>query len=266
MFMDIRRGARMNRAVNILLIMALLLVPTVVRGNGETVRLASGEWAPYQSEKLKYAGVASRMVTEAFALEGISVKYGYFPWSRSFEQAKNGEWDGTFLWFDTPERREYFHVSDPIISIRYVFFHNKDNEFDWNSVSDLKDRSIGGTFKYTYGPAFDQAEKAKRIKVERVASDELNFKKLARGRIELFPCDLDAGLALIRDTLTPDQAGKITWHPKPLKADPHHLLLSKAVTGNDELMKKFNSGLKKLRDSGKVDQYLEESRRGLYIK
>ncbi len=34
----------------------------------ETIRLASGEWEPYQSQHLKYNGVASRIVSEAFAM------------------------------------------------------------------------------------------------------------------------------------------------------------------------------------------------------
>ena len=71
----------------------------------EKLRLASGEWSPYQSEMLKYYGVASRIVTEAFALHGIKLEYGYFPWDRSLEYAETGEWDGTLARFFGLTRR-----------------------------------------------------------------------------------------------------------------------------------------------------------------
>ncbi len=37
----------------------------------ETIRLTNGEWPPYLSKNLKYYGISSRIVTEAFALEGL---------------------------------------------------------------------------------------------------------------------------------------------------------------------------------------------------
>jgi len=42
--------------------------------NAETVRLTSGEWAPFTSEHtLKHNGLVSRIVRDSFALEGIDV-------------------------------------------------------------------------------------------------------------------------------------------------------------------------------------------------
>ncbi len=46
----------------------------------------------------------------------------------------------------------------------------------------------------------------------------------------------------------------------------YHLLLSKKLEGNEQLMKSFNQGLKRLKKSGKVEQYFAESQRGEYRK
>lgn len=70
----------------------------------ESIRLTNGEWPPYLSKDLKHYGVASRIVTEAFDLEGIKVEYGFFPWERALELAKHGDWDGSLVWFHTPKR------------------------------------------------------------------------------------------------------------------------------------------------------------------
>ncbi len=243
-----------------------LFIMATSTGAEETIRLASGEWSPYQSENLKYFGVASRIVTEAFALEGVKVEYGYFPWNRSLKLAEKGKWDGTFLWFDTPERRKNFYISDPVVDIQYVFFHMKSYSFDWKTIDDLKGLAIGGTVGYDYGEEFQGAEKAKKITVERIQKDEQSFKKLLKGRIQIFPNDLDAGLEIIHKHFTSEQVALFSYHPKPVRAAPHHLLLSKNVKQNKQMLERFNKGLKRLKESGKVDQYLTESRRGDYRK
>ncbi|MCP4353585.1 MAG: amino acid ABC transporter substrate-binding protein [Desulfobacterales bacterium] len=256
----------MKNFIKILAVLFLFIIVTSA-GAEETIRLASGEWSPYQSENLKYFGVASRIVTEAFALEGVKVEYSYFPWNRSFKLTEKGKWDGTFLWFDTPERRKNFYISDPVVDIQYVFFHLKTYSFDWKTIDDLKGLIIiGGTVGYEYGEAFQNAEKARKIKVQRIHKDEQSFKKLLKGRIHIFPNDLDAGLELIHKHFTPEQAELFTYHPKPVRAAPHHILFSKKVEKNRQMLELFNKGLKQLKQSGKADQYLTESRRGDYRK
>ena len=91
----------------------------------ETIRITNGEWPPYLSEKLKHNGLASRIVREAFELEGIQVVYDFFPWNRSLMLAQTGEWDGTAVWLRSPEREQEFYISDPVVQSTYVFFHLK---------------------------------------------------------------------------------------------------------------------------------------------
>lgn len=248
------------------LIGVLILSITAIGSTQETIRLASGEWSPYQSKKLKYYGVASRIVTEAFAMGDIRVEYGYFPWKRSYKNAEKGKWDGTFLWFDTVERRKKFYVSDPIINIQYVFFYLKTYPFDWTTIDDLKEIKIGGTLEYNYGDMFQNAEKTKKINVHRIATDEQNFKKLLKGRIQIFPNDLDAGYEILHKHFTPEQVKLFTYHPIPLKVAPHHLLLPIKIKKNRQMLEIFNQGLSILKKTGKINQYLSESRRGSYNK
>jgi polar amino acid transport system substrate-binding protein len=132
----------------------------------DTIRITNGEWPPYLSEHLKHYGLASRIITEAFALEGVKVSYGFFPWKRSFILAQNGEWDGTAVWFKSPGREQDFYISDPVIEASYVFFHLKSRRFDWNDVDSLKPYTIGATLEYNYGEAFEQAEKNGLINVQ----------------------------------------------------------------------------------------------------
>ena len=78
----------------------------------ETIRITIGEWAPYLSKDLKHYGVAARIVTDSFALEGVKVEYGFFPWARSKFLAQEGEWDGSAVWIHNAERAKDFLFSD----------------------------------------------------------------------------------------------------------------------------------------------------------
>jgi len=239
----------------------------IINSNAEeTIRLSSGEWPPYQSEHLKYFGVASRIITEAFALEGIKVIYGYYPWKRSYRNAENGLWDGTFLWFDTPERRKSFYISDPVIDVQYVFFHLKNYNFNWNNIEDIKGIDIGATIGYNYGEYFEKAEKSKIIRVQRVPKDEQNFLKLLNGRIQVLINELETGYDLIQNKFSPDQIKKFVHHSKPVKASSHHLLLCKKNKLNKNRIDIFNKGMKYLKKCGRFDQYIKESRNGEYRK
>jgi polar amino acid transport system substrate-binding protein len=226
------------------------------------VKITNGDWPPYLGERLKYNGLASRIITEAFKQEGIQVNYGFFPWSRSLMLAKEGSWDGAAVWLKNPEREQDFYLSDPVVESKYVFFHLKGKSFDWKTVDDLRGLKIGGTASYDYGKAFQDAEAQKTIYVERTTSDELNLRKLIAGRIDIFPVDIEVGYGLAKAALTPEEVAQLTSHPTPLRVDPLYLLLSRKSDKNAELVKVFNRGLATLKSSGKVDQFIAEAREG----
>ncbi len=60
-----------------------------------------GEWPPFFSNDLKHGGVTSHVASEAFALEGIKVEYGWFPWNRALHLAQTGDWDAAIGWIST---------------------------------------------------------------------------------------------------------------------------------------------------------------------
>ncbi len=226
----------------------------------EIIKIANGEWPPYQSKELAHYGYASRIVTEAFALEGITVKYDFLPWKRAYEMSKRGKWDATFLWTITDERKPFFNGSDPIIEDQDVFFHLKTVDFDWKTIEDLKNIKIGATLGYEYGDAFQKAEKDGTIQVERVTDDETSFKKLLGKRMPVFVCSITVGYTLINKMYNQQTAALFTNHPKPVKETFYRLLFSKEVPENKDRLIKFNSGLKKLRESGQFDLFVEEGR------
>lgn len=242
-------------------IICLIIFFTVAPALGdEVLKITNGEWPPYLSKDLKYYGVASRIVTEAFAQEGVRVEYGFFPWKRALYLAEKGEWDGSAVWLRSPEREKLFYLSDPVIKSSYVFFHLKSFYFGWKKIDDLKGLRIGATIGYDYGEEFEKAEKDGVINVVRVPSDEQNLMKLLHGRIDIFPLDMEVGYTMLHKMYKPETVSMVTNSSKPLRADPLHLLLTRKNEKNAKLMELFNIGLKKLYEKGEIDRFLEEAR------
>ncbi|WP_167761422.1 substrate-binding periplasmic protein [Duganella callida] len=233
------------------------MLPLAARA-ADTITLTSGEWQPYISEKLPHYGPLTRIITEAFALEGVQVRYVFRPWNRAFIEGDSGGANGTILWSESGpglagERERRYHYSDVVFEGQSVFFHLKRYPFRWTSFDRLAGVRMGGTAGYDYLFAGH-----KDITIDRTApSDELNFRKLAAGRFDVFPADLNAGREIMRTTLTPEQAALITWDPRPFNTTRYHLLLNRRGGDNERYLALFNRGLKKLKDSGKYAEYLQ---------
>ena len=230
----------------------------------EKIRLCNGEWPPYFSQYLPHYGIGSRIVSEAFALEGVTVEYGFFPWKRALNNARDGRWDGVVGYEGNLERAQNFFASNTVWETPWVFFHLKTQPLFWEKLDDLASCRMGGTLAYMYTPEFLAAEKAGKLRVERVPSDEQNFKKLVVGRIDVFPQVLDAGYFQMRTLFDPATVQTITHHPKPFGVHREHLLLSKVSKRSVRLLETFNRGLLRLKESGRYDQYFAELRKNMH--
>lgn len=242
--------------MRLLLLLALALTFPV---HAETIRLTNGEWRPYMGEQLPHQGVASRIVSEAFANEGIEVQWMFYPWARALQSAERGKSAGAAVWRHNPEREQAFFVSDAVIESNYYLFHRKDQPFDWKTVDDLQGRRIGAAIDYDYGADFQAAERSGQLNVKHLGNEEQGLRMLLAGRLDVMPMDKIVAFDLLRgDGFSREERAQLTFHPQSLREDSLHLLLSRQVPGNEAILERFNRGLKTLRDSGRVSQYLLE--------
>lgn len=230
---------------------------------GEKVRITTGEWVPYLSQYTPHYGPLNRIVTEAFALEGINVEYGFFPWKRALLSTLYSEWDGSSMWGSHQERRDSFFHSNVIAKQQYMFFHLISFPFDWNSQDDLQGLVIGANLGYNYHTEFETAEKAGEIIVYRVKTEKQVIHMLLNSHVQIGLME-QAVAYYVMSTMNPEETAKITFHNKPQSSDGLHLLLTKTKPKNKALMKRFNRGLQRLIESGKVNTYIQDAHKGGY--
>jgi polar amino acid transport system substrate-binding protein len=201
-------------------------------------------------------------------LEGIDVEWRFLPWERAYENAKNSnDWDASCCWRPSEETKLAFLMSDTITETSFVFYHLKSYKFHWSSLKRLEGIKIGGTSKYHYGEAFMDAIEAKKLSIEYTTKDEFNYRKLLAGRIQILPNDPYVGNAQIRNNLSPEQASLLTYSPKKFSESTLHLIMSKSNKRNKRnkhFIDKFNTGLKRLKASGRYQQMLKDLEVGKY--
>jgi polar amino acid transport system substrate-binding protein len=246
----------------------LLSVTTVAEdlpAQKRQIKVSTGEYAPYTSESSAHGGFVNRVIKASFALQNVEVLFSYFPWKRALDEAASGAFEASSFWFIDKERAQGFYYSDGITHHRELLFHLKSTILpDWESVEDLRDFTFGATLGYTYTRSFWEAARAGRIAVHETRADELNFKKLLEKRIDIFPMEEITGWQLVNKRLPSGASDLLTTHPRPLSSSTGHLIFSKQLAGNEELVRLFNQGLRQLRESGVYKQYLEEFQEGVY--
>ncbi len=222
------------------------------------IRLTNGIWPPYNGPDLPNFGCDSQVVQESFALMGVTVHYDFFPWVRSYRLSASGEWDGTISWADTPDHRAEHYISEvPTSTQEFVFFYRKDHPFDWETVNDLAGKTLGVTAGYVYSDAFKELRAERKATFIESSSDEANFKMLLAGRIDVFPMERRVGRYLLRSLFTPAEQAQLTDSPKSFTQFRPYLLLSRANPQNEERMKLFDLGFKRLQAIGRYVQIMQ---------
>jgi polar amino acid transport system substrate-binding protein len=228
------------------------------------VVLSNQEYPPYLGEELPDYGLLSKVVTEAFRLENVNVTYAWYPNNRTLQSARTGAVDGSLGWAITPDRQKDLLYTDPVMSLRMVFFQRVDKKILWSAMRDLAPYRIGVTAGNTYSEDFMRLQQTGVLHTQEVGDDVLNMRKLLAKHIDLFPIDAEVGAMLVARTFSVDQRKLLIAQPRPFWIAPLHVVIWKKQPHAAELVQRFNLGLAALHRSGEFDRLIIQTRRRIY--
>ena len=235
--------------------------------SSKTLKIGTGEYTPFLGKNIYKQGFVNHIVAEVFEKAGYKVKFKYFPWARSYVETKRGKVDISTYWYANEQRKKENFLSDPVTSEELVFFYSKTNPMkSWKNLRDLKGLRIGVTRGYTYTKEFWDLGKKGIFKLDVTKADINNFKKLIRGRIDIFPAGKVPGLEIIRKTFAPGIADSIDFNSKPLTAVNGYVLFPKVLKDSKKLQGIFNKGLAKMKKNGTYEKYYNDLITGTYSK
>lgn len=249
-------------------IATLLLISISSIFANERIVLGNYENPPYMSRQLQYYGGMSRIIKEAFQFSDINVGYKWFGYlaNTAYYNAESGKVAGMFPQLKTEEKELKFYFSEPILTTEEVFFYNNSNNFDWNTIDDLKQLTIGSVIDQEHDKTYSEAIKSGSIKTIVATSNKENFQNLLDGKIDILLISKKIGLSILDKQFSDEERKQIKVHHKMYKKNSYSLILTKALPENEERLTKFNNGLRQLKENGKLDTYLQESISGKYKK
>lgn len=228
------------------------------------VQLAIHDYPPLIGEKLPYGGFLTRVVVEAFAKGGVTAKVVWVPNNRAISGVMDGLYDGSYGWAHAPERdAKLLYSKNPIYVMRMVFFQRRGQEYPWTRLEELSPFRIGATLGNHYSDEFATLQAGGVLKVETAAADAYNMKKLATGRIDLFPMEQEAGQMLADLTLAPVERDRIACQENAIWEVPTHLVIRRTHPHARELMACFERGFKALSASGRLKALIEETKQAI---
>lgn len=245
-----KRWARMLVSL-VLSLLSIALQPA--QAEPQTLRIGTGDWAPYVDQSRSDGGALPRLVSAVFAEAGYRVEFIFHPWARNVLMLQQGQLHAIMPYSCTPSRLNFGICSDALVRGEIVLFHQRDQAFEWSAVEDLLKYRIGTTLGYSYDPAFDEALQAGRLNVTQNGKEDTSFRLLELGRVDLHPQDRAVGYAMLR-RLFPEDGGNIVHHPRQLNTEPLRLLFRKDDPEGIRLVRLFNARLRSFAERGDLQR------------
>jgi polar amino acid transport system substrate-binding protein len=252
---DIHQGEKMRKTITTL----IFILITIILYSNETIIIPVGEWAPYTSENEPEYGIICRIATAAFKEVDIEVEYEWVPWKRAFAMLKRDEHSFCSIgWAKNEERKRFVTYSEtPIMITKNVFFHRKDNPIKFTSYKDLKGLTMGTTTGYAMQGAAEKAIKENYVKVDESASEVSNFWKILKRRIDIYPTSYHVGMSILEKNFTKAEIEQFTTFIEPDSDTIQYLIVSKKYPKANELLLKFEKGLKIIKEKGIYDEIVK---------
>ena len=246
--------------------LAALLLPMTVLGASPAlkVRFSNQEYAPYMAENLPFGGILTRVVTEVFRRANVSVSYGWYPNNRAIQMARTGDVDGSLGWTPNEDRQKDLLFSEEVLPFRMVLFQRLGKTYAWKTLEALAPYRFGITAGNFYSDTFTRLQHSGVLKVDVTTDDVSNLRKLAAGRIDLFPMEGEAGQLATRLQLPPSMAARIVPQPREYWSTPLCVVIWRGHPQAAELQRRFNRELRKMKDTGELELLITQTRHAIF--
>lgn len=218
----------------------------------DSVSIVVDDYPPY-IDKANTDGAVTRLVSAAFAAEGIDVELEFAPWSK-VEESVHYNNKLSFMWSKTAQRQQNWSFSDPLYVNRQVLVIKKGSRVFWRRLDELRRYKLGVTSHHNYGERFENYRQY--LNLTDSVSDYLSIKKLIRDKVDAVVVEELVGRSLI--SYFPEKISaqlEVLGH-EAIDSSNSYLVCSKNYAKCANYIGKFNRGLTKLKTSGRYQEIL----------
>jgi polar amino acid transport system substrate-binding protein len=214
--------------------------------------LAGPPWVPFLYENSPRKGLATEIVSEALSRAGYQLEISIKPWRRVLAEAEKGVVDVLIgLWFNE-QRAKNFYYSEPYYLNKINFVTLKSQAFTYQSLNEIKTRTIGVRKGASFGSDFDQASYLNKVSTLNSMS---MLKMLALGRFEI---GIDDRLILSRlMQKEPDLSAQLSMIEPSYTERALHMAVVKSLPGHRTIVDAFNRELAKMKQQGRLKEIID---------
>lgn len=222
-------------------IMTFFAVPA--HTDGHPAKLVCDIWPPYQMQDgREVTGFSAEMVHAVFEQMNAPVdRTQAFPWQRALRILQSGHADALFSANHTADRKTFAYYPDEMLfeSPWVVWTRGLRNV---KTLNDLKGMTVGVVMGYSYTDEFWTFIET-YCKVEKVTTDQTNFKKLALGRVDAIVAEYGNGLHILNEI---GSQGIIPHHDIVIKKDGLYIIFSRDRI-SESFVQRFSDELKRFK-------------------
>ena len=232
-------------------LIAMLALSMAASAWGQSITVVTEEYPPYNFQdpaKNKISGMATEVVEEVLKRTKLAYKLDIYPWARAYQIAQDGPNVLIYSIGRNEKRDALFKWVDVIAPYDVYLYRLKSRpEVRVNSVDDVKHYKIGAVRDDVRAQYLEKAQ----VPLDLVVEDSANAKKLATQRIDLFPIDELALVALYRrEGLDPQSVVKAF----KLEALSAGLYMAFSRQTPDELVRKCRTALADIKKDGTFEK------------
>lgn len=248
-----------GRALSALLLATLLFASPATLAKTSFL-LDSFVLSPYSNPYSKNDGVCSAIIKAAFSKLDTNVEIAYYPVLNSLEQLKQMKTTGVFPVYNAADLEGDIVFTDTIIPIRFFKYTMQttplEQEFEGGHAVPKKNPlyCVPQIFKFVKGLQDLLLSKSiQTIQYEQYAQS--CYIKLRLGEVDAV-IDEEKNAAFAMSYIFEDNALHVHKSAKPIYEGDLFLILNKALTGVQDIVKTFNTALADMKSSGEYNQII----------
>jgi polar amino acid transport system substrate-binding protein len=232
-------------------LMAMLALSLGASAWGQSITVVTEEYPPYNFHdpaKNQISGMATEVVEEVLKRSKLDYTLSLYPWARAYQMAQDAPNVLIYSIGRNEKRETLFKWVDVIAPYDVYLYRLKSRpEIKVSSVDDIKHYKIGAVRDDVRAQYLEKAA----VPLDLVIEDSANAKKLASQRIDLFPIDELAMVALYkREGLDPHSVVKAF----KLEALSAGLYMAFSKQTPDELVRKCRAALAQIKKDGTFEK------------
>ena len=176
-------------------------------------RFVTLDYPPYEYEENgQVKGMAVEIIREIFRQMGKEVTIEVYPWARSIEMFQDGEADGIFTFFKTPEREAYTRFSrEPLITQPISLWVPRHSRIESGlPLARLACYTFGVVHMTSYGSLFDGMVRQAVLRTDESYTTESCINNLLLGRFDIWVNNRYGAVYALRKAGKADEVRELT--------------------------------------------------------